>query len=869
MLNRPTIFQLTLFLSLFVSVFAASATAVDFDKDVRPILESKCLQCHGAAMKLAKLDLSSREAMLRGGERGPALVPGSPEKSPVYMRVAGLEKPAMPMGGKISPAEVEVLKRWVTDNAPWGSAIAAKVDKKAAEAIEDMVIPEAARKYWAFQLPKKAAVPQVADPAWSKHPVDAFLAKELEARGLNHAPKADARTLVRRAYLDLTGLPPTTDQVREFVNNKSPKAWATLIEKLLASPQYGERWGRHWLDVARYADSNGYEHDFDRPNAWRYRDYVISAFNKDTPYDRFLLEQIAGDEVEHPTEETRIATAFLRNHAKIGFREKDNPQFRYEYLDDMIATLGRGVLAMTVQCARCHNHKFDPIPQKDYYKLQAALFGYVEVDHPLVSDEEAVRYRKQLSEVEAALIQLQDEIRRIEQPYKDLLMPAKYKRFPANVQEAINTPENKRTPGQVLLANQIIRTTSVSGAEVDRIIKPEDLAARKQLQAKIKEVEKRRPKPVPVAMGITDGDYRFTPDGQGDEPAPGKSRQVADFEGSYLHEGPGTYKVPPSYFLHHGDVNSRGSQMEPGFLTVATYNNPPVALPPANGYSSGRRLALAKWLGSRDNPLPARVMANRIWKHHFGQGIVPTMDNFGKNGEPASHPELLDWLAVEFMDQGWSIKQMHRLLMTSEAYQQSSEFATEADVAKDAGNRYLWRFRQQRLEAEAVRDVVLATSGALNPQMFGKSIFPHINDEILGSMTKGIWNQTTGEDGPTEWRRSIYVYRKRGLALPFFEVFDLPDQNIACTQRNSSTVPTQALMLMNDDFILRHAGMLAQRIKAAANTKDEQLRLLYEIALSRQPTDKERTLGLVFLETQPIEAFTHVLLNLNEFLYIR
>ena len=535
----------------------------------------------------------------------------------------------------------------------------------------------------------------------------------------------------------------------------------------------------------------------------------------------------------------------------------------------MIATLGRGVLAMTVQCARCHNHKFDPIPQKDYYKLQAALFGYVEVDHPLVSDEEAAKYRKQLSEVEAALIPLQDEIRRIEQPYKDLLMPAKYKRFPANVQEAINTPENKRTPGQVLLANQIIRTTSVSGVEVDRIIKPEDLAAKKQIQAQIREVEKRRPKPVPVAMGITDGDYRFTPDGQGDEPAPGKSRQVADFEGSYLHEGKEAYKVPPSYFLHHGDVNSRGSQMEPGFLTVATYNNPPIALPPANGNTSGRRLALAMWLGSRDNPLPARVMVNRIWKHHFGQGIVPTMDNFGKNGEPASHPELLDWLAVEFMDQGWSIKQMHRLLMTSEAYQQSSEFATEADVAKDAGNRYLWRFRQQRLEAEAVRDVVLATSGALNPQMFGKSIFPHINDEILGSMTKGIWNQTAGEDGPTEWRRSTYVYRKRGLALPFFEVFDLPDQNIACTQRNSSTVPTQALMLMNDDFILRHAGMLAQKIKAAANTKDEQLRMLYEIALSRQPTDQESTLGLVFLETQPLEAFTHVLLNLNEFVYIR
>ena len=861
MVQRQGIPLLTVFsLTLLTQAYAA----VDFDRDVKPILASKCFQCHGPAMKLAKLDLASREGMLRGGERGPALIPGDSSKSPLYLRVAGLEKPAMPMGGKISPAEVDILKRWVEENAPWGNTpIKIVVDAKAAEAAEELVIPEAARKYWAFQLPKKMEVPS------GKHPIDFFLNRELQAQKLVAAPKADRRILVRRAYLDLTGLPPTPVQVLEFLNDKSANAWPALIDRLLASPKYGERWGRHWLDVARYADSNGYEHDFDRPNAWRYRDYVISAFNKDTPYDRFLVEQIAGDEVEKPTDETRIATGFLRNYAKVGFREKDNPQFRYEYLDDMIATLGRGVLGMTVQCARCHNHKFDPIAQKDYYRLQAALFGYVEVDHPLVPEAEAANYQRQLKEVEDGLRPLKEQLGLLELPYREQLLPAKYKKFPANVQEAINTPEAKRTPGQVLLANQIIRTTSVSSSEIDRVMKPEDLVVKKQLTAAMRVVEQRRPKPIPVAMGITDGDYRFTPDGQGDEPAPGKSRQKADFAGSYLHEGPGRYKAPPSYFLHHGDANSRGSEMEPGFLKVATYNNPPVVIPPENGATSGRRLALAKWLGSRDNPLTARVMANRIWRHHFGAGIVPTLDNFGKNGELPTHPELLDWLAVEFMDQGWSVKQMHRLLMTSEAYQMSSEFASDANVAKDAGNRYLWRFRQQRLEAESVRDVVLETAGSLNPQMFGKAVFPHISAEILANGQKGIWEQTAGEDTAVEWRRSVYVYRKRGLPLPFFEVFDLPDQNISCTQRNSSTVPTQALMLMNDEFILRQAGKLAERIQASSTSKDEQVRMSYELALSRAPTDAERTLALVFLETQKLEAFTHVLLNLNEFMYIR
>ena len=381
-------------------------------------------------------------------------------------------------------------------------------------------------------------------------------------------------------------------------------------------------------------------------------------------------------------------------------------------------------------------------------------------------------------------------------------------------------------------------------------------------------LEKKRPAPIPVAMGITDGDYRLTPLGAGDEVAPGKGIKQEAIEGSFLHDGKGLYKPPPSYFLHHGDQNSRGSVMKPGFLTVATYGNPPVELPPASGRTSGRRRALAEWLGSAENPLTPRVIANRIWHHHFGRGIVATLDNFGKAGEPPTHPELLDWLATEFVQRGWSFKQMHRLLMTSEAYKMSSGFATPENLRTDADNLSLWRFRPQRLEAEVVRDSVLYVAGSLNDRMFGPAVFPKIAPEVLASMLKGIW--VDQEDGPETWRRSVYVYRKRGLPLPFFEVFDLPDQTITCGRRNISTVPTQALTLLNNPAILKQAKLFADRVRRLApDGKAAQLNLAYEIALSRPPTDDERAAGLAFLEKNSIEDLADVILNLNEFVYLR
>jgi hypothetical protein len=853
-------------LLLAASIDLRAADTISFNQQIRPVLETRCWQCHGGALQLSRLDLRTREGALKGGEHGAAVVPGKSGDSRLFRLISGLEKPAMPMDGShLTPEQVAAIRDWIDQGAAWEGNTPTDTAKPAV--VVDSPVPPEARKYWAFQLPAPPTVPASHDP-WNQNPIDAFLRKAMDERGLRPAPEADARTLVRRAYLDLTGLLPTPAEIQVFVSDNAPDRWERLVDRLLASPHYGERWGRHWLDVARYADSNGFEHDFDRPNAWRYRDYVIRAFNADKPFDVFLKEQIAGDELDKVTNESLIATGFLRCHAKVGFREKDNPRNRYDYLDDMIATIGRGVLGLTVQCARCHDHKFDPIRQVDYYRLEAALFGYVEVDHPLVTATEAATYERKIAGITARTKSLREQIRQIEQPYRDVLLPEQYKEFPENVQIAIRTPEAQRSPGQALLAAQVIRTTSVSSEEIVRIMKPDDLARRRDLMAEIQSIEREKPVPIPMAMGITDGDYRFTPDGPGDEPEPGKGVKREAIEGSFLHTGSGRYKPPPAYFLFHGDDQSHGPEMQPGFPSVITYGNPAVEIPSANGHTSGRRRALAEWLVSRDNPLTARVIANRVWHHHFGRGIVATLDNFGKMGEKPTHPQLLDWLALDLMDHGWSLKHFHRLLMTSNAYRMASQFENSMDLARDPENNYLWRFRMQRLDAEVVRDVILSASGALNSDMYGPPVFPRLQPEVLHTMNKGIWERE--EDGPKVWRRSVYVYRKRGLPFPMFEVFDLPDQNTSCGRRNVSTVPTQALTLLNDDFVLRQAQLFADRIRELAPKGPEaQVRAAYEIALCRPPSDEETQLAREFLKNQKLVDLAHVLLNLNEFVYMR
>ena len=846
----------------------AQTGAVTFSDHIRPIFERSCWNCHGEASQLSDLDLRTRETAIEGGTRGTALVPGRADESRLYRVLAGLDDPRMPMGGDtVSDAEVAAVRRWIDDGAHWDEGgTTSAVD--ALSALENSALPPGARDYWAFQLPVQAPVPPSSD---YDHPVDRFLEAARQEAGVTAAPRADPLTRVRRAYLDLTGLPPTPEQTDTFLADTGRGAWERLIERLLDSPHYGERWGRHWMDVARYADSTGFEQDYTRPNAWRYRDYVITAFNQDKPYNQFLREQIAGDELDHTTDETRIATGFLRAGPRVDFREKDNPERRHDYLDDVLATLGRGVLGMTVHCARCHDHKFDPILQKDYYSMQASIFGYVEVDWPLLDRTDAARYRQRNAEIDATQQPLRDEIAEIEAPHRERLRIEFIKdRFPENVQRAAMKPEAERTAGERLLAAQVLSINPPRQRVVDAL-SAEEVARHSELMSQVESLDRQRPPEPAMAEIVTDGDYRFAPDGPGDEIIGCPECRIPPNEpGTFLYEEGGPpYTAPPNYFLIRGDPLSPGSEMSPGFLTVATYGDAPTAIPRPDARTSGRRLALAEWIASRDNPLTARVIANRIWHHHFGRGIVRTLDNLGKMGDPPTHPDLLDWLAVEFMNRGWSIKELHRLLMTSAAYQMASSYEHAASRAADPDNQLLWQYRPQRLEAEVLRDSIMTVSGGIDLSVGGRPIFPYVPPEILeASQGKGHWDNQP--DGPQVWRRSVYVYRRRSLGFPFFDTFDLPDQNQTAAARNVSTVATQALTLMNNEFVMRQAELFAERLEEAVpDDLDAQVDLAYRVALTRSPTAEEAAVAKTLATEQSLADLTHVMLNLNEFLYLR
>ena len=850
------------------SIVHTQTAPITFTDHIRPIMERSCWNCHGEAAQLSDLDLRTREGALEGGTRGPALVPGRADESRLYRQLAGLEEPAMPMSGDaLSAADIAAVRTWIDEGAHWdagGATTAADV----LAVLEDSALPPGARDYWAFQLPVQAPVP--ASNTY-EHPVDRFLDAARRDSGVTAGPRADPLTRLRRASLDLTGLPPTPEQIDEFLADTERGAWERLIDRLLDSPHYGERWGRHWMDVARYADSTGFEQDYVRPNAWRYRDYVINAFNKDKPYTQFLKEQIAGDELDHTTDETRIATGFLRAGPRVDFREKDNPERRHDYLDDVLATLGRGVLGMTVHCARCHDHKFDPILQKDYYSLQASIFGYVEVDYPLLDRAAVTAYRAANAEIDLQVQPLRDQIAEIEAPHRERLRLELIRaRFPENVQRAAEKPEADRTAGEQLLATQVL-SINPPRRQVVAALSPDEAERRRVLVDRVEALEQQRPPEPPMAEIVTDGDYRFAPDGPGDEVigCP-ECRIPPDEPGTFLYEDGGpAYTAPPSYLLIRGDPFSPGPEMSPGFLTVASYGDPPTVIPRADGRTSGRRLALAEWIASRDNPLTARVAVNRIWHHHFGRGIVRTLDNLGTMGDPPTHPELLDWLAVEFMDRGWSTKEMHRLLMTSEAYQMVSSYGHAGNSDADPDNRLVWRYQAQRLEAEALRDAIMTVSGGIDLTVGGEPIFPYIPEEILEtSQGKGHWDNQP--DGPDVWRRSVYVYRRRSLGFPFFDTFDLPDQNQTAAARNVSTVPTQALTLMNNEFVLRQAALFADRLeREAPGDLDRQIDLAYRIALTRAPAVDEAEVARALATEQSLVDLTHVMLNLNEFLYLR
>ena len=930
------------------------------DKDVLPILETNCFQCHGEELKMANLDLRTREDMLKGGDKGPSLVPGKAEQSLLYMRVTGHSKPQMPMAPlpPLSEHEMLVLKNWIDQGATWGEATTARADTQApgdkanASYLEykERVITDEMRQWWAFKKPVRHATPEVNDSRWSANPIDGFVRARMDANGLTPAPQADRITLIRRVYLDLIGLLPTPEEVDAFVNDPSPLAYEELVERLLASHHYGERWGRFWLDVVRFAESSGFEHDRTLDTAWRYRDYVIKALNEDKPYNEFLIEQIAGDELDQPTYDSLIATAFYRFGPRVRFREKTNPYYRYDYLDDMVRTTFQGFMGLSVHCARCHDHKFDPITRKDYYRSVGMFFGYVRYDHLLVPKKEAEEWVRAKKESLRAIAPLKRAIAEIEAPYRKRQFEERLKALPEEVQMAVRTPMDQRTQGQKLQAAQFERNYDAGAASMDDDLgpivfsatnnidyrqsplpggallfslrnkaaqaakgapatpptprrgapiklSPEDEQKRKALKERIAAIEEKTPKLPPAVEGVRDGDYRLAPPGPGDTLVSGHyNPDYGEVNGTYLPEPGQKYEVPKVHFGANGLVveeDLKAPVVEPGFLTVLAKGDERVTRPPdrADYVTSGRRRALAEWIASPENPLTARVIVNRLWYWHFGEGIVPTPGNFGKMGMPPTHPKLLDWLASEFVSQGWSIKQMHRLIMKSETYKMASSFYKSRNIEKDSTNTFLWRYPVRRLEGEAIRDVILSASGQLNLQAGGEPFYPALAESVREGYQGGKWILT--KEGPETWRRSIYSYWKRGLKFPMFDVHDQPDQNVTTEKRNVSTVPTQALTLLNGEFTLLQARYLADRVISEAPTDPAaRVKRLYRITLSREPGERELAAGLEFLskerELQAAKAsgsdsnagsrrsadqaaltnLSHVMLNTNEFLYI-
>jgi mono/diheme cytochrome c family protein len=793
---------------LLLPLLATTLVGQDLGVQAQAILQKNCVICHGAALQSAKLDLRTRDAMIRGGERGPALNPGHPEVSRLYLFASGTEQPSMPPGKTLAQEDLAVLRAWIKEGAKLDTVVEADTDRQAALAkLEERPILPEERAFWSFQPVKR---PKAAN-------IDELWLGALRAKGLVPNPPAAKRALIRRAYLDLIGLPATSVQIQKFLADSSPQAFSKVVEELLASPHYGERWGRHWLDLVRYSDSAGYEFDRDRPTAHLYRDWVIQSFNRDMPYDEFLRMQIAGDLTGQ--RDGIVAASYLRLGAEPNLKTE---QTRMDELDDLLATTSNAMLGMTVGCARCHNHKFDPIPQKDYYRMQAVFFSGKPADIPLVGPEEIAKHKEALKIWNAMVEPTRQRKAEIEKPYRERLLQEKKDKLADYIKVALATPPEKRTEGQRLNAIQVEKTLRVEEKEVQAVLSAADRAKWDAVKAELEGFDKTKPI-LPTALGVEEK------------------------------------KIEPSYFLHHGSVDSKGSPMKPGVLSVACDDE-------WDFEGTNRRAAFADWIASPGNPLTARVMVNRIWQHHFGEGIVRSTSNFGKTGESPTHPELLDWLASEFIERGWSVKAMHRLILNSRAYQMSSD--DRADGLKaDPENRFLWRQARARLEGEILRDSILAVAGTLDTKMGGPGVHPFIDPSLWAGSSGRIWPGKSNTD-PETWRRSIYIFQKRTIPVPMMELFDAPSGIVSCARRNRSTIATQALILMNNDFVLDQAKRFAARLEREAGSDPAaQVNLAFELALSRPPSAKELAESVTFLKEGSLADFAQTIFSLNEFSY--
>jgi hypothetical protein len=692
---------------------------------------------------------------------------------------------------------------------------------------ETHVFTDAQKSFWSLQPVKKPVVPTVQGKQWVKSPIDAFVLAKLEEKQLQPNKAADKLTLLRRVTIDLTGLPPTQNEIQGFLSDNSANAYEKVVDRLLTSPAYGERWGRHWLDIARYADSDGFKADATRPNIWRYRDYVIKAFNDDKPYDRFIREQIAGDELYPGNPDALVAMGFNRhwidesNAAGLITR-------RQETLDDMTAVTGTAFLGMTFGCARCHDHKYDPILQKDYYRLQAFFANTSFGDGPLPLKDPAERrkWEEQKALWEEKTKDIRAEMAQILEPLRISKAKGGSNTFEDEVQEAIFMDAAKRNPWQQMMyhtAAPRVAFDEEPDARTLRNLKGDSGKRYTELKTKLAEFDSLRPAPLP--------------------------------QGQYMIDISAT--APPTYVLQRGNWQAKGEEVQPGFLSILDPTDAKITKP-ATLNSTGRRTALADWLTDSKNPLTARVMVNRIWQYHFGTGIVATSGDFGRMGSRPTHPELLDYLASYFVENGWSLKKLHRLILLSSTYQQSSESQAKAAEA-DPDNKLLWRYSRRRMEAEAVRDSMLAISGLLNPQMGGPGVYPPVPagtlSELSATAVAGGWK--TEKDAAQSNRRSVYIFVRRNLPYPMLQEFDSASTFESWHVRRNTVTPTQSLDLLNNDLVLDFARAFAARVlnEDRGLAPEAQVDAAFRYAYGRQANPEEQTAAAAFLARQvPIMA---------------
>ena len=879
---------------------ALSVPGPSFDADIAPLLSAKCAACHSAEAKSSGFSVENLEAVIAGGNKhGRAVVPGHPEQSPLIQALRGEIAPRMPLGGELSSTEIVRIEEWIRGLPP-EIANATDTDWR-----------------WPFQKPVKHEPPAVKNPAWVRNPIDAFVAEKLEDAGLAPAPTASKRTLARRVYLDIIGLSPTPDEIEAFLNDDSPDGYTNLVDKLLDDPRYGERWGRYWLDLVRYGETSGLEGDGAIGNAWRYRDWVIRAFNADMPYDEFVMQQLAGGD-EHsktrnnyvPDPRGYIPTGFLR----IAPWDRSNlvaAEVRQNYLSEVTTSTASIFLGLTVGCARCHDHKYDPIPQRDFYRLQA-FFNAIQVEdrqgaitRPEVPYKDEAFAAKAEEKIEQYEERLKDgpekkELDKLEQLLLVKLKAAKAEQ--AKGEELTNKDLRLEIgrEGQAVFSKAEQRRHAQLREDADRTRDPEENDALEAYEAelltKLKDAYVNgladplaRFEALDVDAVRREVQAKYSADSFFTEEEKDQHTRLAGALEVYrrrlarwkpevlsVRNVPGPPSGPPlapTHVLISGDYRQPGEAVKPGFPSALTGNSEPAELI-TDRYrqfpTRGLRMTLAKWIAGPDNPLTARVMVNRIWQHHFGEGIVRTPSNFGKNGDRPTHPELLDWLAVTFVEQGWSIKAIHRLILLSNTYRQSAENPLGTAEEADPGNRLLSRYNRRRLEAEAIRDGILHASGRLNPEMYGPSIFPPLPDDLADLARYGRTGGLMWEPNETEedaQRRSIYVFQRRSLPLPMLAGFDALPFAESCPRRSTTTTPLQALSMMNGYLVHEASRYLAERIHGEAGPDiEDQIDRAFAIVLNRAPTREESTRFAAF--DGGLASICRVLFSSNEFLYV-